>query len=103
MEEIKDQGAAAKQEGQQLRLDQAGVGANYSNVLLITSGPEEIMLTFGVRMGDDNTVKVTDRVVTSPKTAKRFASVLSQTVRMYEERFGTIDLTTPAPKDVKAK
>ena len=96
MEEIKDKDA--EQKGQ-LKLDGSKAETTYSNFVLVAAGPEEIALTFGMRVADDANVKINDRVILSPKNAKRFLAALSQSVRTYEERFGEIDASFPQAKE----
>jgi hypothetical protein len=88
-------GAQDAQKGQ-IRLDQAAARVTYSNFVLVATGTEEFVVTFGVNTGEDGTIRVSDKIILSPKNAKRLAGALSQGVRMYEEKLGAIDISTPS-------
>jgi hypothetical protein len=94
VEEIKPQGGEG-QDKAQIRLDDSGAAVSYANFFLVTTNPEEFVLSFGIRTGDSTTVKVDDKVVVSPKNFKRMVAAVSQALRMYEERIGTIDTSVP--------
>ena len=53
------------------------------------------MLSFGTRGGDGQTVLIKDRIIISPKNFKRMVSAVSQSLKMYEERIETIDISVP--------
>ncbi len=91
MDEVKP--GAAGQERPQIRLDQAAARVTYANFMLVSTGAEEFIITLGVATGEENLIRVTDKVILSPKNAKRLAAALSQSVRMYEEKLGTISIT----------
>lgn len=92
MEEIQNAGDEAAQEKGQIRLDQSTADTSYSNFLLVSTAAEEFVLTFGIHMSEENTVKVGNRVILSPKNAKRLLAALSQGVKLYEDKLGTIDI-----------
>lgn len=96
MEEIKAQGTEPQGEKQQIRIDESQAEVSYANFFLVSTGLEEFMLSFGVRSGDSNAVKLRDRVIVSPRNFKRIAAAIGQALRLYEERFGTIDVSAPA-------
>ena len=92
MEEIKQpEGAAADK--QQLRLDESSADTCYANFFLVSTSVEEFLLSFGVRSGEANSVKLSDRIIVSPKNFKRMVIAVSQALKMYEDRIGTIDVT----------
>ncbi len=102
-EEKKPQAAGQAQpaegapEQPRLQLDETGVTTGYANFFLVTAGPEEIVLLFGIRSGDGSRAKIEERIVVSPSNAKRILLALSQTLKRYEDAFGTIDLTPKQP------
>ena len=102
MEEIKGAGGEAEAKGQ-IKLDWSGADVSYSNFVLVATGAEEVVLTFGIRTAEDQNVKISDKMVLSPKNAKRCLAALSQAVRAYEEKFGTIDTSFPVPREKPEK
>jgi len=87
----------------QIKLDQSSAEVSYANFALVATGLEEFVLNFGVRTGEETTIKVSSKVILSPKNAKRFAGALAQSIRLYEERFGTIDPSFPTPREKTGK
>lgn len=67
----------------------------YSNNIFIHTNPEEITIDFINVIA--NTGSVVSRTIISPSHAKRFAKVLTETIRNYEERYGEI------PEEIKEK
>jgi hypothetical protein len=102
LEEIRESGGEAEAKGQ-IRLDGSSAEVSYANFALVATAAEEIILSFGVRTGEDTTVRIKDKVILSPKNAKRLLAALSQSLRLYEEKFGTIDASFAAPKEKPAK
>lgn len=102
MEEIKGSGAEAEAKGQ-IRLDGSSGEVSYANFALVATAAEEIILSFGVRTGEESTVRIKDKIILSPKNAKRLFAALSQSLRLYEEKFGTIDASFTAPKEKAEK
>lgn len=94
MDEVKPGAAQDAQKGQ-LRIDQAAARSTYSNFVLVATGPEEFVVTFGVNTGEDAIIHVSDKIILSPKNAKRLAAALSQGVKMYEDKLGAIDVSAP--------
>jgi len=99
MDEVKD--ATGREQGQQIRLDQSAARTTYANFLYVATGTEEIIVTFGVSTGEENTVRVNDKVILSPKNAKRLAIAMSQAIKLYEEKVGVINLGVPAAEGAK--
>ncbi|RYF35814.1 MAG: DUF3467 domain-containing protein [Comamonadaceae bacterium] len=70
----------------------------YANVCNVLGSREEITLLFGTNQAwqagsGELAVKLSQRVVLTPYTAKRLAQMLEQGVREYEQRFGDIELS----------
>jgi hypothetical protein len=42
---------------------------------------------------------VSNRVILSPKNAKRLLMLLEQQVRLWEKRFGKLEITAPQPME----
>ena len=102
VEEIKETGSGAEAKNQ-IRLDAGSAEVSYANFALVATTAEEVVLSFGVRTGEETVVKVKERIILTPKNAKRFFAALSQSLRAYEERFGTIDASFAAPKEKPGK
>ena len=92
---------ATTQEGQpeqpRLALDDSAATTSYANFFLVTAGPDEILMLFGLRSGDGSRARIEQRIAVSPANAKRILLALSQTLKRYEDAFGTIDLTPKQP------
>lgn len=84
-------------ENQQIRLqlDESQVDASYANLCFVSSTPEEVILDFALnknplnRAGDYN-IRISQRLVLTPYTAKRLASLLSSTIQRHEQHFGPL-------------
>jgi hypothetical protein len=102
VEEIK-QPAGDAAEKTQLRLDAGSAQVSYANFAVVATAPEEFVLNFGVHTGDEQVARVANKVILSPKNAKRLAATLAQSVRLFEEKFGTIDTSFQALRQKSAK
>lgn len=76
-----------------LQIDDTGVSTGYANFFLVSAGPEEVVMLFGLRSADGSRARIEERIVVSPSNAKRVLLALSQTLKRYEDTFGQIDLT----------
>jgi len=82
------------QQQQQIQIDideEKGKG-EYSNLVLITHSPSEIILDFARMMPGLPKAKVVSRVIMTPQHAKLFLKALEDNIRKYEERFGEIKI-----------
>lgn len=100
MDEIKKEGQAG-QEKAQLRLDQSTATTSYANFFLVTTGQDELTVTFGLIGPEEGIVRVSDRMALSPRNAKRLAAAMSQAVKMYEDRFGVLNIAPQAGEGAK--
>lgn len=74
-----------------ITMEDAGVLSQYANFFAVSAGPEEVVLDFGnVARTDPTRVRVQSRIVLSPANAKRMLMAIGQTIKAYEDRFGTI-------------
>ncbi|MDR2171835.1 MAG: DUF3467 domain-containing protein [Planctomycetaceae bacterium] len=82
--------------GQQLQLNDANVTANYVNYCRITGTPEEIILDFGLNTqplaSNEQSITVSNRIVTSFYTARRMLLTLQAAIQRYENAFGEIEI-----------
>lgn len=77
----------------QIQVDDSGVVTEYANFFAATGTMEEVILDFGNRgKTPQDKIKIDTRVVVSVFNAKRILAALAQTINMYEERFGKIEL-----------
>lgn len=72
----------------------------YANAANVATSREEIVLLFGTLLGwthgeGERTIKLSERVILTPFTAKRFLTALGRIVSEYETRFGPIDISAP--------
>lgn len=101
-----------KQQDRQVlvRVDDRKMSCSYANGFRSNTTPEEVILDFGLNLAVPATgdlqggqkpeteghilFQVDHRIVMNYYTAKRLAITLGQVVRLYEERFGELTLTT---------
>lgn len=81
--------------------DDSNMRSVYANVCNVAGTREEVVLLFGMNQAwhaaqEDVTIQLADRVVLSPFVAKRMSILLSNVIRDYELKYGTLDLGQPA-------
>ena len=96
-----EKNASASQTGQaeaqqvRLELDDSQVEAAYANLCFVSSTAEEIILDLALNknpLSDQNRrVRISQRVILSPYTAKRLAGLLSAAVQRHEATFGVLE------------
>jgi hypothetical protein len=93
--------AGGKQaEATTLKWDDSNMKSSYANVCNVTSTREEVVMLFGVNQAwnrgqKEVTIQLTDRIIISPYSAKRLATLLDSVVKEYEKRFGTLNIEMP--------
>ncbi|MDR0391295.1 MAG: DUF3467 domain-containing protein [Planctomycetaceae bacterium] len=84
-----------EQQMQPLQLDDSNVAANYVNYCRITGTPEEIIIDFGLNPqplgATQQTINVSNRIVTSFYSAKRMLLTLQSAIQRHENAFGEIE------------
>ena len=84
----------AKQNEQQknLKLNISPEVANgtYSNLVVISHNPTEIILDFAQMLPGIDGASVRQRIIMNPIHAKRTLAALSDNIKKYEQQFGTI-------------
>ena len=85
-----------------IKWDDAGMKSSYANVCNVASTREEVVLLFGIHQAwhagvKEVKVQLTDRIILSPYAAKRLNVLLSNLLREYESRFGTLNVETRRP------
>ncbi len=87
-----------------IRWDDSNMRSSYANVCNVAGTREEIVLLFGMNQAwqagqKEVTVQLSDRIILSPFAAKRLATLLSNVVRDYEFRFGSLNIAGGRPDD----
>lgn len=99
-------GSTATVAGSQVKIrwDDTNMRSIYANVCNVAGTREEIVLLFGMNQAwhsgqKEVTVQLAERIVLSPFAAKRLSLLLSNVVRDYEFRYGTLDAEARRPAD----
>ncbi len=69
----------------------------YANVAIIHNNDAEFIFDFVFMEPQRGQGHVVSRIVSNPRTAKRMLSGLSELIKTYEERYGTIKMPESAP------
>ncbi len=80
--------------------DDSKMESVYANIATATANREEFFLLFGTHKnwrgvkpeGNRVEVALSQRMVMNPFAAKRLATILAQSIKAYEDQFGTIDI-----------
>ena len=80
--------------------DDSNLHTVYANVANVSTSREEIVLLFGTMLGwahgqEEQTIELSERVILTPSTAKRFLTVLTRIIGEYENRFDSIAISPP--------
>ena len=80
-----------------VRWDTMNMRNTYANVCNVSSTREEVMILFGTNQTwftgqDELSVKLSDRVILNPYTAKRLSLLLNNVLKAYESRFGKLQV-----------
>jgi len=72
----------------------------YSNLTFLNVTGNEFIFDFGSIVPGQDTFKVQSRIIMSPQHAKRFSSLIQNSIKNYEDKFGNIPSIEeqPAPK-----
>lgn len=82
--------------------DDSNMKTSYANVCNASSTREEVTLLFGTNQAwhagqETVTVTLSDRLILNPFAAKRLNMMLARVIEAYEQRFGTLDITSQPP------
>ena len=93
-----DSGVGATQ--RKIRWDDSNMRSVYANVCNVAGTREEVVLLFGMNQAwhsaqEEVTIQLADRVVLSPFVAKRLSILLSNVIRDYETKYGSLDVGQP--------
>lgn len=86
------QGGGQEGDQRRIQLRDTGVSTNYANFFTISGGRDAILFSFGNQFGQQNMVQLEDKVVLSPRNAKRLAVSLGGVIRRYEQQHGEIEI-----------
>jgi len=95
----KNEKVAARKLNLQIQLDEEMAQGAYANLAMVNHTESEFTLDFIYVQPQQPKAKVRARVITSPKHTKRLLEALKENVAKYEDRFGVIDVSGPAPQD----
>ena len=100
--EIKNKPTPPVRNSPRIVWDSANMRSTYANVINVTCDREEFSFIFGMKQSwgvDQNELKVklTDRIVINPFSAKRLAKLLNDQIKDYESRHGTIHIEAKQP------
>ena len=95
-----DSAAATAPAGPRIRWDDTNMKSAYANFCNVASTREEFVLLFGVNQAwqagqPEIPIQLTDRIILSPHAAKRLALLLTNVLREYETRFGSLGVAGP--------
>ena len=77
----------------QLRLElPKDPSASYSNTVMISHTPTEVIFDFIQIMPNDNRARVQKRIVMTPTHAKMFLKALDDNMQKFEEKHGEVEL-----------
>jgi hypothetical protein len=95
MSERKPPESPAGDQGQQVKLDDSSVSADYANFCRISGTPEELVLDFALNTQPSGTMpetlKLNQRVILNFYTAKRLLIALQMAVQRHEQMFGVLE------------
>ena len=80
-----------------VRWETVNMRNTYSNVCNVSSTREEVMILFGTNQTwftgqEELSVKLSDRIILNPYTAKRLSLLLNNVLKAYESRFGKLQV-----------
>jgi uncharacterized protein DUF3467 len=87
--------APGDQQRPQIKIDESKLIAMYANFCRVTGTPEELILDFGLNTQPfgpgEETVVISQRIVTNYYTAKRMLHALHLTIQRHEQAFGVLE------------
>lgn len=86
---MSQQQAQPQQKSVNVAADQNSLKGHYSNLMQVSHSREEVVLDFFLNMPPGPVLN--SRIIVNPAHFKRIAAVLAQTLKKYEEQFGTIN------------
>lgn len=87
-----------EQQPQQIKINDPIQGGEYANIAWINHNNEEFQLIFGNIAG--NSGKVVSKIITTPGHLKRIIAALTENLKKYEEKFGTVKETAITNQEI---
>jgi len=75
-----------------MQIDSKEEGGHYSNIATVIHSETEFLIDFGMFLPGKELIKISSRLIMSPRTAKQLLMALNQNVRNFESRFGEIEI-----------
>ena len=82
----------------QLHVDDATAQGVYVNMAMVNHNETEFVMDFIYVQPQVPKAVVRSRVITSPKHLKRLVAAMQDNIARYEQQFGKIDVSGPAPQ-----
>lgn len=79
----------------QIELTPEVAGGTYSNLAVISHGPNEVFVDFIAMAPNMPKAKVVSRIIMTPENAKNLLFALNDNIKKYEETFGPIERKMP--------
>ncbi len=90
--------ANQKEQNLKLNISPEVAQGTYSNLVVISHNPTEIILDFAQMLPGVDGAAVRQRIIMNPIHAKRTIAALNDNLRKYEQQFGTIEEPRIAPQ-----
>lgn len=84
----------------QIELDEPTAQGSYSNMAFITHNDTEFVFDFVYVQPQQPKAKVRARIITSPAHAKKFLQALADNIKKYEDKFGTVRVSSELERKV---
>lgn len=84
----------------EIKIDDEIARGIYANLCLINHSDAEFIFDFVFIQPARRKSKVAGRLIMAPKNAKRLMMLLQQQVKVYEGRFGKLDISPPMKVDI---
>jgi len=96
---------AGKEGKSKIRWDDSHVNHLSADSCAVIGSMAEIYLLFGTeKIGDPSSVRLSDRVILSPFTAKQLSLALNEVMQEYEKKFGSfVKMEKSTPEERKRK
>ena len=80
-----------QQQNLKLNINPEVAQGTYSNLVVISHTPAEVVLDFAQMLPGQEGATVRQRIIMNPVHAKRTHAALNENIRKYEQQFGTIE------------
>ena len=85
-----------QQQNLKLNINPDVAKGTYSNLVVVSHNPTEIILDFAQMLPGIDGATVRQRIIMNPVHAKRTLAALTDNIKKYEQQFGTIEEPRPA-------